>query len=163
LLLVVVGSVAVAKITHPSRLAIKDEQPEDSSWHGLLSSYRKSLLYISLRTLPLILLGIWASMWIMRQLPSNLAAIPGAHLLAILIIALFATLLTLPSLFEIPLALSILAAGGPAAGAIAVLFAGPAINLPSLLVIGRYSTWKVALGLGATVWAIAVGGGLLAG
>ena len=86
---------------------------------------------------------------------------PGTHVLAVVIIALFAVVLTLPSLFEIPLALAILAAGGPVGGAVAVLFAGPAINLPSLLVIGRYSHWKVALGLGAMVWAIAVAGGLL--
>jgi len=77
------------------------------------------------------------------------------------IIALFAVMLTLPSLFEIPLALLMLSAGGPAGGAAALLFAGPAINLPSLLVIGRYSSWKVAAGLAVLVWGIALTGGLL--
>jgi uncharacterized membrane protein YraQ (UPF0718 family) len=74
---------------------------------------------------------------------------------------LVATILTLPSLFEIPLALSMLAVGGPAGGAAALLFAGPVTNLPSLLVIGRYSSWKVAAGLAVLVWAIALAGGLL--
>jgi uncharacterized membrane protein YraQ (UPF0718 family) len=39
---------------------------------------------------------------------------------------------TLPSLFEIPLALSMLVVGRPAGGVAALLFAGPATNLPSL-------------------------------
>jgi uncharacterized membrane protein YraQ (UPF0718 family) len=164
LVLVLAGSLAAAKVTHPSMPRWSSREQRDKvTWRELLVSYGNSLLHISLRTVPLILLGIWASMWIMRQLPSNLGAIPGAHVLAIVIIALFAVLLTLPSLFEIPLALSILAAGGPVGGAAALLFAGPAINLPSLLVIGRYSTWKLALGLGVTVWVIAVTGGLLLG
>jgi uncharacterized membrane protein YraQ (UPF0718 family) len=164
LLLVLLGSLAVAKIAASSEVVVNPEEaPSNRTWAGLLFSYGNSLLYVSLRTLPLVLLGIWASMWVMRKLPSNLGAIPGAHLLAVMVIALFATLLTLPSLFEIPLALSIVATGGPVAGAVAVLFAGPAINLPSLLVIGRFSTWKVALSLGATVWTIAVAGGLLVG
>jgi uncharacterized membrane protein YraQ (UPF0718 family) len=162
LLLVLAGSLAVARITRPPTLPLNlDAEQEGGTWRGLLSSYWNSLVFISVRTLPLILLGIWASMWIMRLLPSDLGAIPGAHLLAVVVIALFAVLLTLPTLFEIPLALSILAAGGPVAGVVAVLFAGPAINLPSLLVIGRYTTWKTAFGVGAMVWSIAVVGGLL--
>ena len=164
LLLVLAGSLAVAKATGPSVPDLNSEpEGEDVTWRGLLSSYASSLLYVSLRTVPLILAGIWASMWVMRQLPSNLGANAGAHVVAVMIIALFAVLLTLPTLFEIPLALSILAVGGPVGGAIAVLFAGPAINLPSLLVIGRYSSWKVAASLGAMVWAIAIAGGLLLG
>jgi uncharacterized membrane protein YraQ (UPF0718 family) len=46
---------------------------------------------------------------------------------------------------------------------IAVLIAGPAINLASLLVIARQSHWKVALLVGAGVWVTAVAGGLLIG
>ena len=164
LLLVLAGSLAVAKITHPSVPDLNSEpEVEDGTWWGLLLAYARSLMYVSLRTVPLILVGIWASMWFMRQLPSNLGANSGIHVLAVMIIATFAVLLTLPTLFEIPLALSILAAGGPVGGAIAVLFAGPAINLPSLLVIGRYSSWKVAASMGAVVWAIAIAGGLLLG
>jgi len=97
----------------------------------------------------------------MRRLPPQLGAATGAHVLAVAIIALVATVLTLPSLFEIPLALSMLAIGGPAGGAAAILFAGPATNLASLLVIGRYSSWKVSATLAFLVWGIALTGGLL--
>jgi uncharacterized membrane protein YraQ (UPF0718 family) len=127
---------------------------------GLLTSYASSIVHLSMRIVPLILLGIWASMWIMRRLPPQLGAATGAHVLAVAMIALVATILTLPSLFEIPLALSMLAVGGPAGGAAALLFAGPATNLAPLLVIGRYSSWRVAASLALLVWGIALAGGL---
>jgi len=67
----------------------------------------------------------------------------------------------LPSFFEIPLAFSILAAGAPVGAAAAVLFAGPIINLPSLLVVGRRASWKAAVLLAFSVWVIAFSGGLI--
>ncbi len=163
LILVLIGSAVAAKITGRPKLKSTSmvEQP-GTTWLSLLSSYGKSLAYVSLRTVPWVLVGIWASMWVMRRLPLNLGSIAtGTHVAAIAIIALIALLLTLPSLFEIPLALSILAAGGPVGGAVAVLFAGPAVNIPSLLVIGRHSSWKLAVALAMLVWAIAAIGGLL--
>lgn len=163
LILVLLGCVLLSRIGRSPLLPSEPvaELGEDR-WAGLLKSYGKSVAYISVRTVPLILLGIWASMWIMGRLPLNGLA-TGARVIAIIVIALFAVLLTLPSLFEIPLALSVLAMGGPAGAAAALLFAGPAINLPSLLVIGRCSHWKVALALALLVWCIAVAGGLLLG
>jgi uncharacterized membrane protein YraQ (UPF0718 family) len=163
LILVFLGSAFVAKITRASALAaaLETDEQQSNTWPELLTSYAHSLAHVSVRTVPLILLGIWASMWSMRRLPPQIGAATGAHVLAVAIIALFAVMLTLPSLFEIPLALLMLSAGGPAGGAAALLFAGPAINLPSLLVIGRYSSWKVAAGLAVLVWGIALTGGLL--
>ena len=162
LVLVLVGSVLVARLTSPSVLpATADDEPGDSTWPSLLASYAKSLLHVSRQTVPLILVGIWASMWIMGRLPAQLDTGTGTHILTIVIIALFAVLLTLPTLFEIPLAMLVMAGGGPAGAVAAVLFAGPAINLASLLVIGRYSSWKVAAGLAGVVWVIAATGGLL--
>jgi hypothetical protein len=163
LIMVLLGSAVVAKITRDSALApiLEKDAPQNSTWRGLLTSYANSIVHVSVRTVPLILLGIWASMWIMRRLPPQLGAATGAHVLAVAMIALVATILTFPSLFEIPLALSMLAVGGSAGGAAALLFAGPATNLPSLLVIGRNSSWKVAAGLAFLVWGIAFSGGLL--
>jgi uncharacterized protein len=161
LILVLVGCIVVARLTPPTILATPPESGHpESGWPGLLAGYGNSIAYVSLRTVPLILTGIWASMWIMEHIPLHRATGIGG-MFAIAVIALFAVLLTLPTLYEIPLALSLLAAGGPAGLAAVMLFAGPAINLPSLLVIGRYSSWKVALALVMLVWAIATGGGLL--
>jgi uncharacterized membrane protein YraQ (UPF0718 family) len=155
--LALLGSAVVAKITRDSALATTPEKyaPQNSTWRGLLTSYANSIAHLSVRTLPLILLGIWVSTWIMRRLPPQLGAATGVHVLAVAMIALVATILTLPSFFEIPLAFSMLAVGGPAGGAAALLFAGPAI------VIGRYSSWKVAASLAVLVWGIALTGGLL--
>jgi uncharacterized membrane protein YraQ (UPF0718 family) len=163
LIMVLLGSAIVAKITRNSALATIPEKDasQNSTWRGLLTSYANSVLHVSMRTVPLIFAGIWASMWIMRRLPPQLGAGTCVHFLAVAIIALVATVLTLPSLFEIPLALSMLAVGAPAGGAAALLFAGPATNLASLLVIGRYSSWKVAASLAVLVWGIALTGGLL--
>jgi len=164
LILVLLGCVLVARITRPQLLAAAASTTTSGkdTWAGLLGSYGKSVVNVSLRTVPLILVGIWASLLIMAALPLS-RAVAGTRVIAIIVVALFAVLLTLPSLFEIPLAVSVLAMGGPAGPAAALLFAGPAINLPSLLVIGRYSSWKVALALAIVVWAIAAGGGLLLG
>jgi uncharacterized membrane protein YraQ (UPF0718 family) len=45
--------------------------------------------------------------------------------------------------------------------AAALLFAGPAVNLPSLFTVAQSAGWKVAAGLGAMVWVVAVAGALL--
>lgn len=60
--MVLLGSAVVAKITRDSALATTPETdaPQSSTWRGLLSSYANSIVYVSVRTVPLILLGIWA-------------------------------------------------------------------------------------------------------
>jgi hypothetical protein len=68
----------------------------------------------------------------------------GGGIVVIALVALFVLPLALPSFFEIPLALSILAAGAPLGAAAAVLFAGPIVNLPSLLAVVPYVGWKVS-------------------
>lgn len=158
---VLLGSVGVVHITRPQIGALlPSTATRESTWTGLIADYTKSVAFISLGTVPLILIGIWASMWIMSRVTLTLNENRG-RVLAIVVVAFFAVWLSLPSLFEIPLALSVLAAGGPAGAAAALLFAGPAINLPSLLVIGRFSNWRVAALLAALVWGIAAAGGVM--
>jgi uncharacterized membrane protein YraQ (UPF0718 family) len=163
LALVSFGSFFVARIAKPAEPPIEIEKAaHDLGWSELFISYGRSLAHVSLRTIPLIVIGIWTSMWIMPRIwLGTLDLIGGARIFGIVTVALGASLLTLPSLFEIPLALSVLAAGGPTGAAAAVLFAGPATNLSSLLVIGRHSSWKVGVTLALVVWVIAATGGLL--
>jgi uncharacterized membrane protein YraQ (UPF0718 family) len=67
----------------------------------------------------------------------------------------------MPTFFEIPLALILISLGAPPAAAVAMLIAGPAINLPSLLTIGRATNWKVASTVALSVLVLALAGGVL--
>jgi hypothetical protein len=91
-----------------------------------------------------------------QQEHSNLA-----KFLAIIVVAAVAVPLALPTFFEIPLALILLASGTPVGAAVAMLIAGPAINLPSLLTIARSTNWKVAMTVAGVVMMLAIAGGLL--
>lgn len=54
----------------------------------------------------------------------------GGQTVAIVVVALVAVPLAMPTFFEIPLALIPLSAGAPAGAAVAMMIAGPAVNLP---------------------------------
>jgi len=164
--LVVLASALVARIAGPVQVgsaAAEDFVETGDGVGDFLKAYFRSLWYITVRTVPWILLGIWVSMIIANRIPIQTLASGGPKVLILLVVATGALLLTLPTFFEIPLALSLLAAGAPAGIALAVLIAGPSINLASLLVIARSSHWKVAALTGAAVWVAAVAGGLLIG
>lgn len=166
LFLVVVLSELVARVAGPVpvRTAAVDEFAEmEDSMRDIIRRYFRSLAHITVRTVPWILLGIWVSMVIANRIPIETLASRGSQALILLVAATGALLLTMPSFFEIPLALSLLAGGVSAGAALAVLIAGPAINLASLLVIARQSHWKVALLVAVAVWVTAVAAGLLIG
>ena len=137
--------------------------PDDRVEENALSKFAKSLAAVSFRTIPALIVGVVVSMLIVESLPAGFFASPGARVAAILITATLAVPLALPTFLEIPLSLSLLAAGFPAGAAVALLFAGPAINLPSLLSIARVSGWKIAAMVAVLVWVLAAAGGLLAG
>jgi uncharacterized protein len=164
--LVVLASALVARIAGPVQVrtaAVEDFAETGDGVGDFIQAYFRSLWYITVRTVPWILLGIWVSMIIANRIPIQTLASGGPKVVILLIVATVALLLTMPTFFEIPLALSLLAAGAPAGIALAVLIAGPSINLASLLVIARYSHWKVAALTAAAVWVAAVAGGLLIG
>ena len=166
LVLVVIVSALVARVAGPVPVptgAVDEFEERGDEARDFVRAFLRSLTSITVRTVPWILLGIWVSMVIANRIPTATLASGGSKVLILLLVATGALLLTLPSFFEIPLALSLLAAGVSASAALAVLIAGPAINLASLLVIARQSHWKVALLVGAGVWVTAVAAGLLIG
>jgi uncharacterized membrane protein YraQ (UPF0718 family) len=55
----------------------------------------------------------------------------------------------------------LLSIGAPGGAAVAVLFAGPAVNLASLLTIGRSAGWPVASALALAIAMLACVGGWL--
>lgn len=82
--------------------------------------------------------------------------------LAVLLAALVAVVLVLPTAGEIPILLGLAAAGASGGVLGALLIALPAISLPSAVMVGRALGWKAtAATAGATVVAGLVAGGIL--
>ena len=129
---------------------------------SLFVSFVRSCLKVAVQTVPLIVAGVFLSMLIARWLPTGWSGSGVAQVLAVLLVAAVAVPLALPTFFEIPLAFLLLGAGMPAGAAVALLVAGPATNLPSLLTVGRATGWRVPLLVGVTVWVLAVAAGLVA-
>ena len=138
-----------------------DDDPRYSSARSYVLRFVRSCFQVALRLVPAIVIGVLVSMLIAQWLPANTFTSPNARLLAVIVIATFAIPLALPTFFEIPLAFVLLSSGAPVGTAMALLIAGPAVNLPSLLTIIRSTSWKVAAVVAASVWVIAVVSGIL--
>lgn len=154
------GRVGGASLTKPKEPKACDVSIQDvTSWRDGVLRFAGSLVHITLVTVPLIALGVLLSSLI---LPS-LGSISGlAAVLTIGIVAAVAVLIALPTFFEIPLALLLLQVGAPEGAALALLFAGPIVNLPSLLVLAKDGeTRRVSGALALGIFALAFGGGLL--
>lgn len=107
------------------------------------------------RALPPVVLGVFLSAALTEHVDLN--AVGGAipPMLAAPLLALFVLPLALPTFFELPIGLALAAGGAPDGAVAAVLFAGPAINLPSLLSVARESSVRAAAALAAGVWIVA--------
>jgi uncharacterized protein len=116
---------------------------------------------VSVRLLPVIVIGVLASMMMAQMIPVRTFDSTAERFLAIAVVAAVAVPLALPTFFEIPLALILLGSGAPAGAAVALLIAGPSVNLPSLLTIMRSTNWKVAAMVAASIWILAVAGGAI--
>src|SRR5262249_53421611 len=128
--------------------------PEDNG--PLWLSFLRSCGQVAIRTLPLIAIGVLISMAIALWLPIGTLASSRGQFLAIVVVALIAVPLAMPTFFEIPLALLLLSTGAPTGAAVAVMIAGPAINLPSLFTIARSTNWKVASAVAVSIFLLAV-------
>lgn len=149
---------AIERLFPQSGLSPISDQPRKSAeLEGSgLTRFLNSLGWIALRTAPVFVAGVLSSMLLVEWLPGDLFVSSGARLLALLIVSAVAVPLALPTFLEIPLALSLLAAGLPTGAAAAFLFVGPAVNLPSLFAVSRSAGWKVAAALSAMIWMVGV-------
>jgi len=126
-----------------------------------LLHFLRACARVSVRLLPVIVIGVLASMIIAQMIPVRTFDSTAARFLAIAIVAAVAVPLALPTFFEIPLALILLGSGAPVGAAVALLIAGPSVNLPSLLTIMRSTNWKVSAVVAASIWTLAVASGIL--
>ncbi|HEX8096492.1 MAG TPA: permease [Pyrinomonadaceae bacterium] len=142
---------------------VKDNNGSGPNRTSAATAFLASCLKIAAQTVPLILAGVVISMLIARWLPVSGLGAATQGVAAVMITALISVPLAMPTFFEIPLALMLIASGMPAGAAVALLIAGPTTNLPSLLTIGRAAGWRAPALVAVMVWALAVCGGLLAG
>jgi len=140
----------------PIDCVMTDQEHIRPLWLRFLRSCAK----VAIRTIPLIILGVVVSMAIALWLPVGALASSGGQLVATIAVALIAVPLAMPTFFEIPLALLLLSAGAPPSTAVALMIAGPAINLPSLFTIARSTNWKVAGAVALSIFILAVLGGV---
>ena len=135
---------------------------EQEERQPLLLRFLRSCGQVAIRTLPLIAAGVLVSMAIALWLPVGALASTRGQLVATIIVALVAVPLAMPTFFEIPLGLLLLSAGAPAGAAMALMIAGPAINLPSLFTIAKSTNWRVAGAVALSIFLLAVlAGGLV--
>lgn len=132
------------------------EQPMPRTWREFATRFARSLGYMLLMTVPVLVAGVAASSLLLPH-AMRLSALGGAA--AVVAVALVGTLIALPTFFELPLAAMLLQLGAPPGAAVALLIAGPIVNLPSLLVLGRETNARVALAVGGAVWAVATAAG----
>ena len=118
---------------------------------------------VAVRTLPLIAGGVIVSMLLALWLPTSGLGPSTAGVVAVLVVALIAVPLAMPTFFELPLALLVVSAGMPPGAGLALMIAGPATNLPSLLTVARTAGWRAAALVAVSVWSLAAAAGLLAG
>ena len=132
--------------------------PEPTSGADFVERFVRSLLYLLAVTLPLVLVGVLGSALVLP----HVAPLSGVGAVAAIgLVALGSVLVALPTFFEIPIALVMLQMGAAPGAALAVLIAGPVVNLPSLFVLGRETRPRVALAVAAGVWLVATGAGLV--
>jgi uncharacterized membrane protein YraQ (UPF0718 family) len=141
---------------------IKCEVAAEERSEPIPIAFLRSCLQVAVRTVPLIIVGVLISMLVALSLPSGILTSGWGKIASIVVVALIAVPLALPTFFEIPLALILISAGAPVAAAVPLLIAGPAVNLPSLLTIARTSSWKVAATVAGTILLLAIAGGLFA-
>lgn len=151
--------VAIERFIEVKPVACAPPDPEDGQ--SLLMRFIRSCADVAVRTLPLIAVGVLISMAIALWLPVGALASSRGQLFATIIVAAIALPLAMPTFFEIPLALLLLAAGAPAGAAVALMIAGPAINLPSLFTIARSTNAKVAGAVAFSIFLLAVLAGVV--
>jgi uncharacterized membrane protein YraQ (UPF0718 family) len=163
LIAVFVVAPAAARLAGPARAVLSGVPPTHEDMHRCgPTGFVASCAHVALRVVPLIFAGVVASMWLVQRMPIDIMASGSGRIAAIALTSVIAVPIAVPTFFEIPLALTLVSAGAPDGVAAAVLFAAPAINLPSLLTIGRATSWRLAGLTALAILVLACVGGLLA-
>jgi uncharacterized membrane protein YraQ (UPF0718 family) len=139
---------------------LSDEDRPPASLRELVTRFGKNLFYMLAVTVPLVAAGVVLSG---LALPLAARTWAGSGFAAVAAVAAIGTVVALPTFFEIPIAALLLQLGAPPAAAIAFLVAGPIVNLPSLLVLARETSPRVAVSLAAAVFLVSALAGVVGG
>jgi uncharacterized protein len=143
-------------LSGPQTETPEQRQPPEQSF---LAAYSDSVLHVGLRTVPLIFVGIPMAILMFNHLWTSPFGVSNSAGMLILFIGA-ALLLPMPTLFEIPLAYSLLVSGSSLGMVAAVLFIGPVVNLPSLLIVARAAGIKASLLLAVLTGGLAIAAAL---
>jgi uncharacterized membrane protein YraQ (UPF0718 family) len=146
------------EVNTETRVSCALEPPEATAAGDFFVRFIRSFTHLVIATVPLIVVGVVAGGLALPYAP-RLAAV-GA-MVAVPLVALISVVVALPTFFEIPIALVMMQLGAPPGVALAVLVAGPIVNLPSLLVLGRETSPRLAALLAGGVWGVASLGGIV--
>jgi uncharacterized protein len=163
LLLVLGAGSLAARVSPPPAQDDACALPPAQSWRTLGRDALGALRRVASRSLPAVVLGALLSAALLELDPVRAAVGSTAGPVAALVVAAVALPIALPTFGEIPLALALAASGAPSGAIVALLVAGPAINMPSLFGIKRSVSTRAALFAGIAVLVVAGGGGALAG
>lgn len=161
---VFLGTALVTRFAPDARIGLRvlpvdDDAPNPSP----IMAFLRACLHVTARTVPAIVLGILAAVLFADRLLLQPELSSSTHIWSIAVTAAIAIPIALPTFFEIPIAVTLLAAGAPPGAAAALLFAGPAVNLASLLTVGHMAGWRAVWIVAVMVWLVAVIGGLAVG
>ncbi len=160
-LLATAGLARIFKMTAQPEPAACD--PDRSDLRSLLSSFGSNLREVTIRSIPAILLGAFLSVLVASWVPIEALAGAWHGAALVLLVAALMVPIALPTFAEIPIALMLMQTGAPDGAVLAVLVAGPIVNLPSLLSVGRVVSAKVGFATAAAVYLVTGIGGLLVG
>lgn len=164
-LVLVFGVTALAARTLGSRpsdpVVCELEADPEAGPLDALRVFGREVIRLGRTTLPLILLGVLASSLLIEWVPIERLSQGRAGAGLVLLAALLSVPIALPTFAEIPLALGLIAVGAPAGAALALLIAGPAINLPSLFTLRRMTNTRYAVAIGTGTFLVAATAGLL--
>ena len=148
------------QISPPSSLAGFLDPPKPSS-ASFIQQWLKTTLRLARELLPIavaatFVIGLFKSYLFSEPFP----LLQETGLIHLLVVSLLGTLMIVPTLGEIPLVLSLMQLGLSPSSAVVLLYSLPVVNLPSLVIVGRYLGWKVALAIGLMVTGVSFAGGL---
>jgi len=123
-------------------------------WRSSEPTFVASLREVATRSVPAIVVGALLSAVLALGLPLDEAASSTGGWALVLLVTALAVPMALPTFAEIPLALLLVQAQAPDGAVLAMLVAGPIVNLPSLFTVARAVSARAALTIGAAVFLV---------